>query len=228
MNLNKNIVRSASLVAGGILVGASTTYFFTKKSLERKYKAIADEEIQSVREHFKLMRKEPPYDNPQTALEAYTERVRELDYMVENGVEAYEEEATKYETHNVFDTEVEIDVTLEPRSHEKPYLLTVQEFMADGDDYDKLTVTYFEEDDTLVDDRDEVVPDKSVVGDGTFERFGHGSGSPDIVYVRNEQIQTDFEIIRDKQSYHEMILGIEDWDETEVKTSRPQREMSDD
>ena len=226
--MNERIIRSATLVLGGVLIGASTTYLFTKKSLEKKYREQAEEEIQSVREHYKLMRKEAPYDDPKTALAAYTERIQELDYMVDNGVEAYEEEEAKYVNQNVFDAEVEIDVTLEPRSHEKPYLLTVQEFMADGDDYDKLTVTYFEEDDTLVDDRDEVVPDKSVVGEGTFERFGHGSGSPDIVYVRNEQIQTDFEIIRDKQSYHEMILGIEDWDETEVKTFRSRREMSDD
>lgn len=90
----------------------------------------------------------------------------------------------------------------------RPYLISVDEFMTSNEEYDKTTITYFEGDDTLCDEREEIVPDvEGVITADALTRFGQLSNDRNIVYVRNDKISTDFEIIRDRRNWHEVIAG---------------------
>lgn len=97
------------------------------------------------------------------------------------------------------------------RNTDKPYLISVDEYMKDERDYAKITVTYFEKDETLMDEREEILPDiLATVGDDFFNHFGEESQDPNIVYIRNEQLKVDFEVMKDEGSYGATILGMDD------------------
>lgn len=107
--------------------------------------------------------------------------------------------------------------TMPDRNPDKPYMITVSQFMSDMQYEDnKMSLLYFEEDGTLVDDREQIVPNvEETVGEGNLHQFGRGSGDANALYIRNEKLQCDIEVIRDKRSYSEVVLGI-----------KPERESS--
>ena len=76
--------------------------------------------------------------------------------------------------------------------------------------HEKVGLTYYEEDDTLMYDVNEIIvdnPDK-LVGDFA-EKFGtFKDEDPDMVYIRNLKTKTDYEIVRVKNSYQQAILGV--------------------
>lgn len=116
------------------------------------------------------------------------------------------------------------------RSPLKPYIIHRDE-RDEQDVYDSVTWTYFEEDDVLCRENDEVVPvgerDK-LIGEAHLEKFGHGSGDASIVYVRNDALEIDFEVVRSPNSYAEEVHGFEP-EEPEIRHShRRERTPADD
>ena len=54
----------------------------------------------------------------------------------------------------------------------------------------------------MVDDPD------STVGLENMSQFGNGSDDHDIVYIRNNRIACDFEVVRNKGSYAELVHAV--------------------
>lgn len=115
------------------------------------------------------------------------------------------------ETRNVFlDPSFDYEEEVKLRSKEKPYIITHDEYFAAEKDYETQSLTYFEEDDTLVNENDNPVDDLDVIGEDHLARFGHGSKDRNVVYVRNDKLEMDFEIVLAKGSYLEALgLGPE-------------------
>lgn len=279
--MNKNIIITAVASAvGGAAVGSAITYRVVHKKAEKKAQAFADEQIQNVKDTYKLLRKEPPYDNPVTAVKAYNDRLDELQYLSSNAEEAAiiaaneaaeeaveeakeavdelvetideveeghigeflvtDEEAEAAQNpvvRNIFDearrrsAQIEAELgpdqfdALKTRDAQAPFRISTDEFMDDENNFSKITITYFEGDDVLVDERESVIPDiDGVIGRETLQHFGEDSDSKDTVFVRNERLQTDFEVVRETGTYTQMVLGVRDF-----KDSRPKiRKMRDD
>lgn len=288
--MNKKLLY-LGLYASGVITGIGVGMRINRKKLEKEYAAWADAEIKSVKETYKLIRKEPPYDDPKTALAAYNDRISELQYMSENpetveGVsdepEYNEEEDAKWaereaeeenedqpfrlinppvevidmavvkeplpdqgeivsatpvedeveetpppfstpdpQEHNAFDNSP--TGVIDPPDPDNPYVISVEEFMGNDSGYDQITISYYEEDDTLCDEREQPIPDvEGTVGSGNLQRFGVGSDDVNIVYVRNERLRTDFEICRESGSFVQKVLGISE------NESRPPKKMKQD
>lgn len=94
--MNKNLLNKIALVVGGVCIGSSTTYLIVKNRLVTKYDQMMADEILAIRqaanarvddatETMKLLRKEPPYDDPRTAVKAYGQRLDELQYLYDSG-----------------------------------------------------------------------------------------------------------------------------------------------
>ena len=95
----------------------------------------------------------------------------------------------------------------------EPYVVHVEEYMSNEDSYDQINMTYFAGDGVLVDDKDEPVHlVDPIIGRHTLGRFGDGSGNPDTVFVRNDRMETEFEITRDRGKYAHEILRLEHMD----------------
>lgn len=81
------------------------------------------------------------------------------------------------------------------------YTISPDEF-GEEDDYKIVGLTYFSGDDKLVDDNGDLVDVDSTVGVNSLTLFGEYVD--DAVYVRNEDTQTDYEILLDVREYLEV------------------------
>lgn len=131
-------------------------------------------------------------------------------HEISHPVEVVEE---KQESRNVFvDPNFDYDEELKHRTKDKPYIITHDEYFgAEYEEFDTIQLTYFEKDDTLVDENDKPVDDlDGTIGEDHLARFGHGSKDKNIVYIRNEKLQCEYEITLSDQSYLESLgLGPE-------------------
>lgn len=93
----------------------------------------------------------------------------------------------------------------------EPYIISEEEFMDPNlfVEFGRHTLIFYEEDDVLATDRDEVIHNvEELVGSQALTSFGHMSNNKDVVFVRNIKLGCNFEIIRENGSYQEMVLGL--------------------
>ena len=101
------------------------------------------------------------------------------------------------------------------RDRNHPYIIHENEFQETFPDYQQLQWTYYAGDNILCDERDEVVVrPELVVGEENLRRFGHGSSDDNMVYIRNDRLEIEWEITRSWKSHAEEVLGL-DPDETQ-------------
>lgn len=128
---------------------------------------------------------------------------------------------------NVFDaleSDYEWDEGAERRKRSplKPYVIHIDE-RDDNAAYEGVTYTYYEDDDVLTNEREEVMNKEDrerIVGETNLERFGHSMGGPHVVYVRNNPLEMDIEILRSQSSYAQEVHGFEPVPEDEDRPSR--------
>ncbi len=88
----------------------------------------------------------------------------------------------------------------------EPYTISREQFLGSCEDFVKTTIGYYVGDDTLVDDKGDIVDSEERdiwIGKGALNRFGEESGDEDTVYIRNPFIHTDFEVVRYFEEYDE-------------------------
>jgi hypothetical protein len=101
----------------------------------------------------------------------------------------------------IFDFSPE-EVKEEPMSVDKPYVIAPEEF-GDLDDYETISLTYYA-DQILADDNDVIVDDiEDVVGFDSLNSFGEYED--DSVFVRNDRLKCDYEILLDQRKYSSVI-----------------------
>jgi hypothetical protein len=94
------------------------------------------------------------------------------------------------------------------RNPERPYIISHDEFMENSYEHSQTTLTYYEGDDVLAEADDQVVFEvESVVGVDNLSQFGHGSRDPNVVYIRNERTESDYEVVKNPGSYAEVAHG---------------------
>jgi hypothetical protein len=139
------------------------------------------------------------------------------------------------EPRNIFqqaETTHEWDWEAERRSRRpnKPYVVHADE-RHEIEEYHDVSLTYYEVDDVLCDDRDEIVDPADrdeLIGEANLERFGHGSGDASVVYIRNDKLEILYEVIKSPNSFAEEVHGIkhESYDRGNLRRMR-MREMDD-
>lgn len=94
------------------------------------------------------------------------------------------------------------------RDRSKPYVISEAEFSDSEIGTQQLTITYYQGDKILVDDKEQPIRDiRGVTGPVVPGGFGGISGDPSIRYVRNERLEIDFEIVLDQRSYTDVVLN---------------------
>lgn len=227
--------KSVIALGAGLLVGGAVGYMVANKRAEAKYAAIADEEIAAVKQRYKLLRKEGEYADPREALKAFNSIVDEFEYSPSNEeVESYKEDLAKGDSFwddpskpkepkkettivkNVFDNQEEFqkavgeldDPQFWNREGLDKFVITQDEFHEDWEDYAKLELIYYEYDNTLTDSADSVVEDiEGIIGEKSLLHFGKGSTDKDTLYVRNTNMEADYEIIRKEGAFAEAVYG---------------------
>lgn len=120
----------------------------------------------------------------------------------ETSVNVFDEQ----KTHADDDWDYEEEVRL--RRPDRPYVIHYDEQHDPDKPYTEQTLVYYAGDDVLCDERDTPIDDKEkVVGEGNLEKFGHGSHDKNVVYIRNDVMQIDVEIVKNDGSYAEVVHG---------------------
>lgn len=176
----------------GAAVGALTSWGY----LNDKYRRLADEEIESVKNAFRGEEDEDVENEP-------CEEPESVDYAVVSSISDYKStiEATNYGVCFKGTTEKPGPVKTE-LVVEKPYVISPEEY-GELDDYATISLTYYS-DKILTDELDGIVDDiEETVGFESLGRFGEYE--PDAVHVRNDVKKCDYEIILDNMRYSELI-----------------------
>lgn len=145
----------------------------------------------------------------------------------------HEEAVSVFETSKANEAEAEVDVANEKweemkraRTIASPYIISVDEYHNSMHNHQKLTLVYFAEDDTLIDEGQNIIGNmEDVVGGEALLNFGLQSDSSHMVYVRHEAQSVDYEVVREDGSYVSMVLDIQD--ETDIRKSQPARFRAD-
>ena len=205
------IVGGVSLAS--MAIGAGVSYLITKKAIETKYEAILKEEARQSKAFYTRLTKKEGFSTPQTALAFYKEKVADYSARLEMEQGITDEEYLM-EHHSIdigeggpldgWNEEEE----LESRSDDAPYIISKHEYHNTNPDYVKADYTYYEVDDIIIDGGTVPIPNvDSLLGEENLKKFGHGSGHKDKVYIRNEELETDFEIDRTQGDFSEEVLG---------------------
>lgn len=92
-----------------------------------------------------------------------------------------------------------------------PYLISVDQFADENDDYRKASCTYYTEDKVICETSHNEKIDPRYVGQDNLDMLENSD--IDILYVRNEYLQIDYEIDKYDGSYSYEVLGEESLDE---------------
>lgn len=127
-------------------------------------------------------------------------------------VEEYEptEEEDALLHKNIFDdhgASDENDLDRSSRSSDKPYIISNEEFEDAELEYNQNTLTYYQGDAVLTDEHDQPVPINTVIHESNLQ-FGNASGDKNVVYIRNDKLEVDFEVVQDLGYYTEEVLGV--------------------
>jgi hypothetical protein len=207
----KIFVFSTASLAAGIVIG----YKVAEQRLAEEFEERMQKEEELVKEFYSHPARKK-YSSPEEAVADLIkdppngtdprEPIQKVAYhKVEKPTEDDDEgakaaaEAGQVLTRNVFETAPD---------PEKPYVISQEEFMQNDPSFEQATLTYYEKDNTLADERDDIVSDrKNTVGTEFQDRFGEGSSDNNVVHIRNEKVSMDFEVIRSERSFSADVLG---------------------
>jgi hypothetical protein len=174
--------------------GAAIGSFATWKIAKNKYERMAEEQIAELREYYKKKHKpeESKANDEKTKIEVAKENLNETkgEYVdiLKNG--GYISSTDAEESRDNIMT----------NKTQKPYVISPDEF--GENDYKIMSLTYYA-DHILADDADEIVEDvDDIVGIDSLDTFG--DYEDDSVFVRNEYLETDFEILLDTRNYKDI------------------------
>ena len=185
------------------VTGAAIGSVVTWKLIEKKYKDLADEEIESVIETFKNRKPRITKDEVKETVEKVINKYKEPKETVEDIVtaEGYsiedEEETDEDDDSNYtvdVDTGVEVIV---------PYVITPEQF-GEYIEYGTKTLTYYA-DNVLTDEIDNPITSEemeTMIGPDALDHFGEYED--DSVYIRDEMNEMDYEILKSEKMFSEI------------------------
>ena len=192
-----------AMFMAGVTVGSAATWLCVK----RYYEKIAQEEIDSVKAVF--AERKPDFNvKNNNEKDEQSENQHKADIaklkpdLVNYAAKLQKEGYTNYTEHSQKNNITEKDESMP----DKPYIISPDEF-GNSDNYTQISLTYYAKDGVLADDEDEIVEEvDDTVGDDFADHFG--DYEDDSVFVRNDRLRCDFEILKDNRSYRE-VTGME-------------------
>lgn len=189
----KDLLTSAFIFAVGAIIGSAVTW----KLIKTKYEQIAQEEIDSVKETFSRLHDEST-DKEEKAkmVECAKDLISISDIKEKPSIKEYASKIKEYDYVNYSDNEKEVSNV---KNH--PFVISPEEF---GEmDYSMVSLVYYA-DGVLANDCDEIIEDvENTVGTDFPSHFGEYED--DSVFVRNNELELDYEILRDTRNYSDVV-----------------------
>lgn len=183
------------LFTAGAAIGSLVTW----KVVKTRYERIAQEEIDSVKEAWARMARENDDEEWYAEDEDYDDD-EDCDEVI---FKDYADLCDRYNTpsdeaENGEEGEGDDEVSIMPG----PYVIKPEEFGDNSFDHACYCLSYYA-DGVLADDWDEELDIDELIGRESLEHFG--DYATDIVHVRNENRNADYEIVKDPRNYADVI-----------------------
>lgn len=180
------------------ITGAALGSVVTWKLLQKKYNEMLNEEMSSFKKEMREVK------------ERHDERVETLNTTIKNMYEDTIQETTSKHYRGLLNDLGYDDDELEP----KPYVISPEEVGNTDEDYELISLNYYE-DGVLADDWDEPIEDvERVVGKDSLNHFGEYED--DSVYVRNDRLKCEYEILLRAGKFADVIRDKIETAEAEV------------
>ena len=176
-----------------LTLGIVSGFLISRRYLKKKYEEISQEEIDSVKKVFSA-RKSETSEKPtkQTKVDSTKNKPDIMEYIstIQNqGYTDYSNSKNDGEKENTMNTK-------------KPYVILPEEFGCQ-DEYDVISLLYFA-DHVLSDDSNQLIDDiDNIIGLDSLNHFGEYED--DSVFVRNDELKCDYEILLDQRLYSDVI-----------------------
>ena len=183
----------------GAVIGSVVTW----KLIEKKYKDLADEEIESVIETFKNRKQRITKDEVKETVEKVINKWKDPKETVEDIVTA---ERYSIENEEEIDEDDESNYTIDVDPGVEvitPYVITPEQF-GEYNEYGTKTLTYYA-DNVLTDEIDNPITSDEMVtmiGPDALDHFGEYED--DSVYIRDETNEMDYEILKSEKMFSEI------------------------
>ena len=180
------------------ITGAALGSVVTWKLLQKKYNEMLNEEMSSFKKEMREVK------------ERHDERIETLNTTIKNMYEDTIQETTSKHYRGLLNDLGYDDEELEP----KPYVISPEEVGNTDEDYELISLNYYE-DGVLADDWDEPIEDiERVVGKDSLNHFGEYED--DSVYVRNDRLKCEYEILLRAGKFADVIRDKIETAEAEV------------
>ena len=213
--VNNRWVQAGAIGVASFAAGTGVGYILAKKRAQIAIDEIlsivddvmAEEEIETDEVEYEMEDVTVPEEItiPDTLVEDIRKE-SDLSEIVETTIELIDEEIEEIES--VFDGNTEdwnYEDELAKRTPDAPYIIHQDEYLHDELGYTQTTLTYYSGDDILTDEQDAPVYNHGdVVGELIF---GHGSNDRNVVYVRNQKLEAEYEILLFDGSFELEVLG---------------------
>ena len=190
-------------------VGATIGSAVTWKVVKTKYEQIANEEIASVKEEYSYLMTKMKKKLKENVIEVEEE---DDEYYPDDDerdfTSAEEEQIDYYKLSSRYRSDDENNEKGDEGGDDEvsyingPYVISPDEFSSSPPGYNAQALNYFT-DGILADDWGVILDIEETIGEDSLKHFGEYAD--DIVYVRNERTEVDYEVTKDPRTYEETI-----------------------
>ena len=201
------LFKGLCIFGAGVIAGA----FVAARAVKEKYQQEAEEEIAEMREYYREKEQKRREAEEYEAIVEETETEYKEDFKpieeLEEAKEIIKDKGYINYTH-YNDTDIKENKREEQVDENEIYIIDPEEYGGENGEYDTATLTYFK-DGVLADEVDEIVAYNIIGGEENLQPF---KDHPDCnaVYVRDDNIMVDYEILRDPYQYDEYKMDFSD------------------
>lgn len=226
--MNKHITYGL-IFAGGAAIGGGIGWFVTKKRIEKTMDEQIAKEVMATKALYEsFIKGEMTETNdiseefePEDPVEAPSEPSDDVIRAGKNAVESYTDrmnrrkedllrpERTRYDQipyDSTEEQEKEVDEVRLETNDDDPrsdiYVITADQFAHERYGYDKVTLYWWELERILSEEDMDILDVPDLLGNNWESKIG--TEEKDIVYVRNENLETDYEVVVQHESFYAM------------------------
>lgn len=201
----KSTLSKVIIFAIGVAIGSLVAWKVTKT----KYEELMAKEDRELREYYN--RKIKVYNAAATTLhDHYEEKLAKIEKKskeTEDGVDRdgdkIVDDLRERYTEVLKDHKYSIDEPCYEGGQDRPYVVSSEEF-GNGDEYDIISLNYYSDGIVSDDWGDKIEDIEATIGEDFASHYDEDPEDPDVVYVRNDRLKVEYEILRNLSTYSEM------------------------
>lgn len=179
----------------GFIFGTVAGFMIAQQLLKDKYEKRYQEERDSLRKTISAANEKNVKRHTEISPKEAADAAKEKPDLIEYAARLHKEGYTKYGGISGGESAMAV----------RPYVISPEEF-GEIEDYERISLIYFA-DGILTDEGYEVIEDvDETVGEESLDHFGEFEA--DSVFVRNDLMKCDYEILQDNRTYAEVLQTI--------------------